>query len=148
MFLMSRLASCRSAGFLLLSRSANLCGVRRVNMCHETAHTGPFKIPPLCIVKSNGCIVLSVQTCKACRGSREASVYLHTADCQVHTTVICSIWQHHTHKIVTFTLLFFSSSNTGLTGRGEDDGIKVASRGISGSANTTPKLKQQKETML
>lgn len=40
-----------------------------------------------------------------------------------------------------FTLLFFSSSNTGLSGRVEDDGIKVASRGISGSANTTPTIK-------
>lgn len=39
-----------------------------------------------------------------------------------------------------FTLLFFSSSNT-VAGRGEGDGINVVSRGISGSASTTPEIK-------
>lgn len=45
------------------------------------------------------------------------------------------------HPKILLTLLFFSSSNTGFFGRGEGDGIKVASRGISGSANTIPKIK-------
>lgn len=44
-------------------------------------------------------------------------------------------------KILLLTLLFFSSSNTGFFGRGEGDGINVASRGISGSTNTIPKIK-------
>lgn len=44
-------------------------------------------------------------------------------------------------KIILLTLLFFSSSNTGFLGRGEGDGINVASRGISGSAKTIPKIK-------
>lgn len=39
------------------------------------------------------------------------------------------------------TLLFLSSSNTGFLGRGEGDGINVASRGISGSTKTIPKIK-------
>lgn len=44
---------------------------------------------------------------------------------------------------VIFTLLFFSSSNTGLTGRGEGDGLNGTSRGISGSASTTPEIKRE-----
>ena len=43
-------------------------------------------------------------------------------------------------KIITLTLLFVSSSNTGFLGRGEGDGINVASRGISGSVKTIPKI--------
>lgn len=54
-------------------------------------------------------------------------------------TVTCSILSV-TPKII-FTLLFFSSSNTGLIDRGEGGGIKAASRGISGSASTTPNIK-------
>lgn len=42
-------------------------------------------------------------------------------------------------KITLLTLLVFSSSNTGFLGRGEDDGIIVASRGTSGSAKTMAK---------
>lgn len=52
----------------------------------------------------------------------------------------CSIQQSHP-KIILLTLLFFSSSNTGFLGRGEGDGINVASRGISGSTETIPKIK-------
>lgn len=40
------------------------------------------------------------------------------------------------------TLLFFSSVNTGLTDGGEGGGTKAASRGISGSASTTPNIKR------
>lgn len=44
-------------------------------------------------------------------------------------------------KIIILTLLFFSSSNTEFFGCGDGDGINVASKGISGSTNTTPKIK-------
>lgn len=39
-------------------------------------------------------------------------------------------------------LLFFSSVNTGLIDGGEGGGTKAASRGISGSASTTPNIKR------
>lgn len=56
--------------------------------------------------------------------------------------VVCIELQcSHNPKIILLTLLFFSSSNTGFLGRGEGDGINVASRGISGSTETIPKIK-------
>lgn len=67
-----------------------------------------------------------------CQWSREALVYLQTS-------AVTSLLRAAFCRVI-FTLLFFSS-NTGLTGRGEGDGIDMASRGISGSASTTPVIK-------
>lgn len=67
-----------------------------------------------------------------CQWSREALVYLHTS-------AVTSLLSAAFCRVI-FTLLFFSS-NTGLTGCREGDGIDVASRGISGSASTTPVIK-------
>lgn len=52
-----------------------------------------------------------------------------------------AVFKQSHSKIILLTLLFSSSSNTGFLGRGEGDGINVASREISGSTETMPKTK-------
>lgn len=60
-------------------------------------------------------------------------------------TDVCSqgvaVLTHQAPKIILPTLLFLSSSKTGFLGLGEGDGNNVASRGISGSTETIPKIK-------
>ena len=50
--------------------------------------------------------------------------------------------------MILLTLLFFSSSNTGFLGRGDGEGIKVASRGISGSAKTIPTIENDNRQLV
>lgn len=78
----------------------------------------------------------------SCQRSREALFCRHTAADRVHVRDCYGllIW-------VIFTLLFFSSPKTGLTGRREGDGINAeASGGISGSAGTTPERNKKRRS--